>query len=167
MPLTILDIPQIPSSLESTPPNSPTSPIIIPESPTTSPKSNPTDNVRLVIGPTTLEWLDAISHKIAIPKPKPIETTPDVGTSLLMFETGMQKWISSLKQASLEMTNPAASDYLWTSFRNWLSSETLKLKEQSYEQVQRNFSAKLKDFEGQVLSHLLKKDILPLDNAPG
>ncbi|KAL5059142.1 hypothetical protein RYX36_030746 [Vicia faba] len=157
MPTTILDIPQIPSSLESTPPNSPTSPIIIPDSPTPSPKSNPTDNVRLVIDLTALERLAAISHKTAIPKPKPTEPTPDVGISLLMFETGMQKWITSLKQASLEMTNPAASDYLWTSFRNWLSSETLKLKEQSYEQVQQNFSDMLKVFEDQVLSHLLKK----------
>ena len=71
-----------------------------------------------------------------------------------------------MKHASIEMTNPAASDYLWKRFRNWLSSETLKLKEQSCETVQRNFSDMLKVFEDQVLSHLLKKEILPLDNAP-
>ena len=112
------------------------------------------------------ECLAAITHKTAIPKPKPSEPTPDVGTSLLMFETGIQNWITSLKQASLEMTNPAASDYLWTSFRNWLSSETLKIKVQSYEQVQQNFSDMLQVFEDQVLSHLLNKEILPLDNAP-
>ena len=112
MPLTILDIPQIPSSLESTPPNSPTSPIIISDSPTPSPKSNPNDSVKLVIDQTVFERLAAITHKTAIPKPKPSEPTPDVGTSLLMFETEMQKWITSLKQASLEMINPVASDYL-------------------------------------------------------
>ena len=85
---------------------------------------------------------------------------------MLIFETGIQEWINSLRYASQEMTNPAASDYIWTKFRNWLSSETLKLKEQSYEQVQQNFSAKLNAFQDQVLSQLLKKDILSLDNAP-
>ena len=97
MPLTILDILQIPYSLESTPPNSPTSPIIIPDSPTPSPKSNPDDNAKLVIDLTVFERLAAITHKTAIPKLKPFEPTPDVGTSLLMFETEMQKWITSLK----------------------------------------------------------------------
>ena len=71
-----------------------------------------------------------------------------------------------MKYASQEMTNSAASDYLWTSFRKWLSSETHKLQEQSYEQIQQNFSDLLKVFDDQVLSHPLKKDILPLDNAP-
>ena len=80
-----------------------------------------------------LERLASIAHKTTIPKPKPTETTSDVGTSLLIFETGIQEWINSLKHSSQGMTNPAASDYVWTKFRNWLSSETLKLKEQSYE----------------------------------
>ena len=83
-----------------------------------------------------LERLASISHKTAIPKSKPTETTSDVGTSLLIFETGIQEWIKSLKHASQKMTNPTASDYIWTSFRNWLSTETLKMKQQSYEQVQ-------------------------------
>ena len=85
--MTILDIPQIPSSLESTPPNSPTSPIIIPDSPTPSPKNNPDDNIKTVIDLTIFERLAAITHKTAIPKPKPYEPSPDVGTSLLIFET--------------------------------------------------------------------------------
>ena len=147
MPLTIHDIPEIPSSLESTPPNTPTRPIIIPESPTPSPTSRPAENLRLFVDPILLERLTNTSLKTTIPKPKPTETTSDpsdVGTNLLIFETRMQEWITSLKHASQEMTNPAASDYLWTRFRNWLSSEMLKLKEQSYEHVQQNFSDKLK-----------------------
>ena len=66
----------------------------------------------------------------------------------------------------VKRTNPAAFDYMWTKFRNWLSSETLKIKEQSYEQVQQNFSDKLKAIQVQVLTPLFKKEILSLDNAP-
>ena len=40
------------------------------------------------------------------------------------------------------------------------------MQEQSYGQVQKNFSNLLKVFEDQVLSQLLKEEILPLDNAP-
>ena len=71
----------------------------------------------------------------------------DVGTSLFIFETGIQEWINSLKHASHEMSNPAASDYIWARFRNWLSSEMLKLKELCYEKVQQNFSDKLNPFQ--------------------
>ena len=84
----------------------------------------------------------------------------------MIFETEVQKWITSLKQASLELIDPAASDYLWTRFRRWVYSETYKMQENSYRLVQQNFSNLLKVFEDQVLSQLLKEEVLPLDNAP-
>ncbi|CAI8593750.1 unnamed protein product [Vicia faba] len=105
---TTVNIPQLPSSPEITPPNSPSSPIIIPDSPTPSPKQNPDNHNKTFIDLTVLERLADIKNKTAIPKPK----QPDVGSSILNFETDMQKWISSLKQASLEVIDPAVSDHL-------------------------------------------------------
>ena len=78
----------------------------------------------------------------------------------------MQEWINSLKQASLEISNHAASDSLWERFRKWLKSETQKLKELGYERAQQNLSDQLKAFQDQVLSQWYKKEIIPLDNAP-
>ena len=78
----------------------------------------------------------------------------------------MQEWINSLKQASLKISNPAASDSLWERFRKRLNAETLKLKELGYERAQQNFNDQLKAFQDQVLSQWCKKEILPLDNAP-
>ena len=88
MPLgTIVHFPHLPSSPASTPPTSPSSPIIIPDYPTPPPKKNLEDHSKTVIDLTVFERLASITHKTAIPKPKPSEPSPDVGTSLLTFET--------------------------------------------------------------------------------
>ena len=70
-----------------------------------------------------------------------------------------------MKQASLENSNPTASDSHWDRFRKWFNSQFQRLKELSYEMAQQNFSDQLKAFKDQVLSHWEKKSILWLDNA--
>ena len=130
---TTVNMSQLPSSPETTPPNTPSNPIVISDSPTPSPKKNTENHSKTVIDLTILERLAAINQKTAIPKPK----QPDVGSSILNFETDMQKWITSLKQANLEVVDPAVSDFLWTQFRRWVCAETFKLQDQSYGRLNR------------------------------
>ena len=56
------------------------------------------------------------------------------------FETGVQQWITSLKQVCPGIIDPAASDQLWSQFRIWVRAEALKLQDINYEQAQQNFS---------------------------
>ena len=76
------------------------------------------------------------------------------------------EWVNSLKQASLENPNPAASNSRMNWFRRWFNLESQKLTKLSYKLTQQNFSDQLKAFKDQVLSHWEKKSILLLDNAP-
>ena len=124
LPLTIHDIQEIPSPYESTPPNTPHSPILMSDSSTASPINLPANHLRIVIDLEALDHLASTSHKIAIPKPKPTLTKSDVGNNLFIFEIEIQEWVTSLKQASQENSNPAASDSLWDRFRKWFNSET-------------------------------------------
>ena len=128
-PLPILDIPEIPSPYHSTPPNTPRSPILISDSPTPSPINRPANHLRTVIDLEALDHLASTSNKISIPKLKPTITKTDVGKNLLIFETELQEWVNSLKQASLENSNLAASDSHWDRFRKWFNSESQRLKE--------------------------------------
>ena len=127
-PLSIIDIPEIPSPYHSTPPNTPRSTIIISDSPTPSPINRQDDHLRTIIDLEALDHLASTSHKIAIPKPKPTITKADVGRNLLIFETELMEWVNSLKQASLENSNPVASDSHWNRFRRWFNSESQRMK---------------------------------------
>ncbi|KAL5078627.1 hypothetical protein RYX36_007048 [Vicia faba] len=109
-PLSIHNIPEIPSPYHSTPPNTPPSPIIIYDSPSPSPINPPEDHLRTIIDLEVLDHLASNSHKIAIPKTKPTITKEYVGRNLLIFETEIIEWVNSLKRACLEILNPAASD---------------------------------------------------------
>ena len=113
-----------------------------------------------------LDQLASTLNKISTPKPKPTSTKSDVIKNLLIFEIEIQELITSLKQASQEISNPVSFDSLWERFRKWLNSETQKLEELSYERAQQKFSEQLKAFKDQVLSHWDKKEILLLKNAP-
>ncbi|CAI8614511.1 unnamed protein product [Vicia faba] len=163
---TTITLAQLPSSPESTPPNTPKtppSPIIIFYSETPSPKQTAAKKTsenpsRTFIDLTSLDRLADLKHKIAIPKPK----QPDVGSGIMNFETCVQQWIASLKQVCPGMIDPAASDQLWSQFRLWVRAEALKLQDINYEQAQHNFSKLLNE----VGSQLLKEDVLPLDSEP-